>query len=161
MISKTYTRLELAQNQLEAAIGIFVSGGDRFSAISLAGAADVILSSLLIARGTENFTEFSLRLESERGGDPGSREEHGKELNDTIFINDLKHMDDGDDGFVEMDPDECAMAAILKAIANFVSLAGKQHDFVQAFMAWMRFNLDPKKYNVYADPDWKPQGNEV
>ncbi len=161
MTIRTYSRLELAQNQLEAAIGLFVSGGDRFSTISLAGAADVILSRLLIARGTENFTEFSLRLERERGSDLGSRENHGKELNDTLFINHLKHMDDGDDGFIEMDPDECAIAAILKAVANFVSLAGKQHDFVQAFMTWVRLNLDPMKYNVYGDANWKPQDNEV
>lgn len=153
----TYSRLELAQNQLETAIGLFVSGGDRFSAISLAGAADVILSRLLITRGTENFTEFSLRLERERGRDPGSREDHGKDLNDTLFINHLKHLDDGEDGFIEMDPDECALAAILKALANFVSLAGRQHDFVQAFMAWVQLNLDPERYNVHGDPNWKPQ----
>lgn len=161
MTIQTYSRLELAQNQLEAAIGLFVSGGDRFSTISLAGAADVILSRLLITRGTENFTEFSLRLERDRGGDPGSREAHGKSLNDTLFINHLKHMDDGDDGFIEMDPEECALAAIIKALANFVSLAGKQHNFVQAFMAWIRLNLDPKKYNIYGDPNWEPHGNEA
>jgi hypothetical protein len=161
MTVQTYSRLELAKNQLESAIGLFVSGGDRFSTISLAGAADVILSRLLITRGIENFTEFSLRLERDRGGDPGSREEHGKSLNDTLFINHLKHMDDGDDGFIEMDPEECALAAILKALANFVSLAGKQHDFVQAFMAWVRLNLDPKKYNIYGDPSWEPHGNEA
>lgn len=161
MTIKTYSRLELAQNQLEAAIGLFVSGGDRFSTISLAGAADVILSRLLISCGTENFTEFSLRIERERGGDPGSRESHGKDINDTLFINHLKHMGDDDDGFIEMDPEECALAAILKAVANFVSLSGKQHDFVQAFMAWVRVNLDPNKYNVHGDPSWNPQSNEA
>lgn len=161
MTTKTYSRLELAKNQLESAVGLFVSGGDRFSAISLAGAADVILSRLLITRGTENFTEYSLRLERERGGDPGSREDHGKEINDTLFINHLKHMDDGEHGFIEMDPEECAIAAILKALANFISLSGKQHNFVQAFIAWVHLNLNPKKYNVYGDPDWKPQENET
>lgn len=161
MTNKTYNRLDLAQNQLEAAIGLFVSGGDRFSSISLAGAADVIFCRLLITRGVENFTEFSLRLERERGGDPGSREDHGKELNDTLFINHLKHMDDGDEGFIDLDPDECALAAILKAVANFVILADKQHDFVQAFMAWVRINLDPNKYNIYGDPNWKPQGDKA
>lgn len=161
MTVQTYSRLELAQNQLEAAIGLFVSGGDRFSTISLAGAADVILSRLLITRGIENFTELSMRIERDRGDDPGSREVHGKIINDTLFINHLKHMDDNDDGFVEMDPEECALAAILKALANFVSLAGKQHNFVQAFMAWIRLNLDPIKYNIYGDPHWGPHDNEA
>ncbi len=30
-------RIELAESQLKTAIGLFVSGGDKFSAISLAG----------------------------------------------------------------------------------------------------------------------------
>lgn len=50
MTLKSYTRFELAENQLEAAIGLFGSGGDRFSVISLAGAADVILSRLVLNR---------------------------------------------------------------------------------------------------------------
>ena len=70
MTLKPYSRFELAENQLEAAIGLFVGGGDRFSTISLAGAADVILSRLVISRGKENFTELSLRHEVERGGQP-------------------------------------------------------------------------------------------
>lgn len=50
MTLKSYTRFELAENQLEAAIGLFGSGADRFSVISLAGAADVILSRLVLNR---------------------------------------------------------------------------------------------------------------
>lgn len=156
MSVKTYSRLELAQHQLESAIGIFVSGGDRFSVISLAGAADVIFSRLLITRGIENFTELSLRKEHKQGNKIKSRESHGKELNDTLFINHLKHMDEDDDGFIELDPEECALAAILKAVANFVSIAGKQHDFIQAFFVWMRLNLDPEKYNIKGSAQQQP-----
>jgi hypothetical protein len=161
MTVQTYTRLDLAKNQLETAIGLFISGGDRFSAISLAGAADVILSRLVTNSGAENFTEFSLRLERERGDDPGPREAHGKNLNDTLFINHLKHLDDGDDGYVDMDPEECALASILKALSNYVSLAGKKDPFVLAFLAWVRLNLDPKKYNIYGDPTWRPAVGEA
>lgn len=161
MTLKSYSRFELAENQLGAAIGLFVSGGDRFSIISLAGAADVILSRLVINRGQENFTEISLRHEVERGGQPGTRETYGKGMNDTLFINQLKHMDDGDDGFIDMDPEACALAAILKALVNYVILAGHQKDIVLAFKAWVRLNLDPKKYNVHGDPDWKPQVEET
>ena len=156
MSVKPYSRLELAQHQLESAIGIFVSGGDRFSVISLAGAADVIFSRLLITRGIENFTEFSLRNEHKQGNKIKSRESHGKELNDTLFINHLKHMDEDDDGFIELDPEECALAAILKAVTNFVSIAGKQHDFIQVFFVWMRLNLDPEKYNIKGSAQQQP-----
>jgi hypothetical protein len=153
---RTYTRLELASNQLNAAIGLFVSGGDRFSVISLAGAADVILSRLVLNSGQENFTDSVLRSETERGATRKTREEIGRELNDTLFINQLKHMDDDDDGYIEFNPQECAIGAILKALANYVHLTGRKDKFVLAFLAWVKLNLDPKKYNVDCDPNWKP-----
>ena len=160
MTLKSYSRFELAENQLEAAIGLFISGGDRFSIITLAGAADVILSRLVTNRGEENFTEISLRNEVEHGGQPATREVYGKSMNDTLFINQMKHMDDDDDGFIDMDPEECALAAILKGLVNYAILAGEQRDIVLAFKEWVRLNLDPKKYNTHSDPDWKPQVEE-
>jgi hypothetical protein len=75
-------------------------------------------------------------------------------MNDTLFINHLKHMDDNDNGYIDFDPEECALAAILKAMANYVTLAGRKDGFVQAFLAWLKLNLDPKKYNVECDPNW-------
>jgi hypothetical protein len=65
-------------------------------------------------------------------------------------------MDEDDDGYVVMDIEQCALAAILKAIANFVILCGHDVDFVLAFLTWVKLNLDPKIYNVNCDPDWKP-----
>jgi hypothetical protein len=160
MTIKSYTRLELAANQLESAIGLFVAGRDRFSVITLAGAADVILSQLVIKSGQENFTETVLRSEIERGGANRKREEVGKEMNDTLFINHLKHMDDNDNGYIDFDPEQCALAAILKAMANYVTLAGRRDGFVQAFLAWLKLNLDPKKYNVECDPNWVSPSEE-
>ena len=156
MSVKPYTRLELAANQLEAAIGLFVSGRDRFSVISLAGAADVILSRLVINLGQQNFTESMLKETIEKGGVAMSREEFGKGMNDLLFINDLKHMNDDEDGYIELDPEESALAAILKALANYVMLGGRKDNFVKAFFAWMKLNLDPTKYNVDCDPNWAP-----
>jgi len=153
---KSYSRFELAENQLETAIGLFVSGGDRFSVISLAGAADVILSRLVINHEQKNFTELSLKCELERGGANETREAHGKCMNDALFINQIKHMDDDDDGFIDLEPEECALGAILKALVNYVILAGQQKDIVLAFKAWVRLNLDSKKYNINCDPNWKP-----
>lgn len=156
MTNKVYTRLELAAHQLEGAISLFVAGRDRFSVITLAGAADVILSRLLINAGHENFTESVLILEIEKGGTDLTREVVGKGINDTLFINHLKHMDDDDDGYIDIELEECALAAILKALANYINLAGREADFVQAFLFWVKLNLDPKKYNVDCDPNWMP-----
>ncbi|MGH8160075.1 MAG: hypothetical protein ACREPQ_18315 [Rhodanobacter sp.] len=156
MTLRAYTRLELAENQLRAAVGLFVSGGDRFSVITLAGAADVLLSRLVINTGQENFTESTWRRELKRGEGVANREAFGKGINDTLRINQLKHMDSEEDAYVDLDPDECAMAAILKAIANLAQLGGRERDYVVAFMAWVKLNLDPAKYNVDCDPDWMP-----
>jgi hypothetical protein len=156
MTIQTYNRLELAEKQLETAIGLFVSGGDRFSVITLAGAADVILCRLVLNTGQENFTEFLIRESGEDCLSKETRATHGRQVNDTLFINDLKHMDEGEDGYIVMDVNECALGAILKALANYVMIGGREKDFVKAFFAWVRLNLDPKKYNIHCDPNWKP-----
>jgi hypothetical protein len=146
----------LAERQLETAIALFVSGGDKFSVITLSGAADVILCRLVLNSGQENFTDC---LICEFSGDcpsDGTRAAHGREINDTLFINDLKHMDESEDGYIIMDVEGCALGAILKALANYVTIAGRDKDFVRAFLAWVQLNLDPKKYNIYCDPNWKP-----
>ena len=75
-----------------------------------------------------------------------TRGEHGKEINDVLRINALKHMDNNDDDYVEMDLDECALAAILKAVANYIDLAGREVDFIKAFLYWVKLNVDPEKF---------------
>jgi hypothetical protein len=155
MTTKTYNKIDLAANQLETAIGLLISGGDRFSVITLAGAADVILCQLVSNKSKENFTEYSLKLSRKRGINNDSRESHGRMINDILHINDLKHMDKGDDGLVEMDVDSCAITAIAKGIANYVMLRGTIIPFVQAYLKWCRLNLDPQLYNVYCNPNWE------
>ncbi len=156
MTTHTYRRLELAEKQLETAIGLYVSGGDKFSVITLAGAADVILCRLVLTAGQENFTDFMIRQSSDDCLSNETRASHGRQINDTLYINDLKHMDVGEDGYIVMDVDRCALGAILKALANYITIAGREKDFVKAFLAWIRLNLDPKKYNIHCDPNWKP-----
>jgi hypothetical protein len=109
MTLRSYRRFDLAENQLKTAIALFVSGGDRFSVISLAGAADVLLARLAVNNGQENFLQSLLRRALERGKQVGTLECHGREMNDALFINQIKHMDDDDDGIIELDPDECAL----------------------------------------------------
>ncbi len=157
MALKSHNRFELARNQLIGAIALFIRGGDRFSAITLAGAADVILSRLIISRGGENFTDYSMKIAASKGEKSTTREIHGKALNDQLLINDLKHLDDGDDVFLDVDDlEECTLAAILKALANYATLNGPQDDLVLGFRVWVKQNLDPAKYNVDCVPDWKP-----
>jgi hypothetical protein len=148
MSLRTYSRFELAENQLTSAIGLFVSGRDRFSVITLAGAADVILSQLVMNQGEETLTQRLAKKESAKEGVPIPLQTFGRAVNDLVFINQLKHMDDGEDGFIDLDVEECALAAISKALVSYVALAGDQKDIVLAFKAWARQNIDPRKYGV-------------
>ncbi|WP_343548982.1 hypothetical protein [Ralstonia sp.] len=157
MTTKTYTRLQLAADQLYAATCLFIAGRDRFSVITLAGAADVILSRLVLNRGQENFTDSIIKMEVDKGGPERKRADAGKAINDMLLINALKHFDAGEDGIVTVDDlDECAFAAILKAMVNYVALAGGDEGWVKAFFLWVKQNMDPTKYNVHCDPNWRP-----
>ncbi|KQU75619.1 MULTISPECIES: hypothetical protein [unclassified Rhizobacter] len=153
---KTYTRLQIAENQLRSAMGLFMTGRDRFSVITLAGAADVILTQLSIKAGNESFTADLLAQHIAEGGMVETREQHGKKVNDILFINHCKHLDDDEDGYLELeDVEEAALGAILKALVNYVRIDGFRRDLVEAFRLWGKQNLDPTKYNVDSDPNWK------
>jgi hypothetical protein len=59
-----------------------------------------------------------------------------------------------------MDVGECALASILIAIANFVTLNGRGATFVEGFFAWIKLNLDSAIYNIDCDPNWKSPAAE-
>lgn len=148
MTKKTHKRFDLAADQLEAAIVLFCSGGDKFSVITLAGAADVIFSELVIRAGKKNFVQITmLKHKDER-----SLQEVGKEINDILGINALKHLDPGADEYVTLDINECALGAILRALANYNMLEEKNEKLILGFRAWIQTNLDLKKYNIPRPP---------
>jgi hypothetical protein len=153
MTLQTYQRFDLAARQLETAIGLFIGGHDKFSVITLAGAADGILSQLV--NNVQQKTFIEILADESDDDNTASRSAMGEHVNKILFINAVKHMDEGDDGYVTMDIDQCALGAILKAVANVVTLRGRKVDFVEAFLLWVKLNLDPKIYNVDCDPDWK------
>jgi hypothetical protein len=72
----------------------------------------------------------------------------GNKINDLLCINALKHFDKGDDEYVYVDLYKCALAAMLKAIANYKILEGKNDNLIQAFSYWVKMNVDLKKHNV-------------
>lgn len=144
----TYQRFQLAANQLETAIMLFLTNADKLSAITLAGAADVIFCELVNRDGKKNFTDLLCEKEKEQR----KRAEVGEEINNLLRINALKHFDKDDPEHVELDVDECSVASILKALANYNMLDGKNDKLIMAFRYWVKVNLDPKKYNLDSDP---------
>lgn len=157
MTNKKYTRLNLASNQLEAAISLFLSGGDRFSVITLAGAADVILSRLVLNTGEENFTDLVLKTESNKL--ENTRETLGRDINDLFFINQIKHLDPDDDGYIDLNPEECAIGAILKTLPNHIKLTDQHSALITSFLTYIKKTLDPTIYNTECDPNWVPPRN--
>lgn len=153
MIIHTHKRIDLALNQFETAVALFLANRDLFSVITLAGAADVIFCQMISRSGRTNFTDM-LVLEE---GNSRSRAEVGREVNDLFHINDLKHLDPGEDGFIEINPRDCACGAILKASVNYQHIEGHNPQVIKDFLIWVQANLDPEKYNVYCDPNWKPK----
>ncbi|RUR09115.1 hypothetical protein [Legionella sp. km772] len=141
---KTYQRFQLAAKQLETAIMLFLTEQDRLSAITLSGAADVIFCELVNRQGKKNYTDILASDEGSRR----SREELGREINDLLYINSLKHFDNGDEEYIKLDVSECAVAAILKALVNYNMLDGKDDNLIIAFRYWVKMNLDPERYDL-------------
>lgn len=161
MTKQIYTRLQLATFQLESAIGLYITGRNRFAVITLAGAADTILATILLKAEKETFTDHLLKIDRHELGEDVTREKYGSAINDLLGINDLKHLDPNDDGILEIDPDECALGAILKAMPNYLKVEGHDKKLFLAFRLWVSENLDPKKYNVNFDPEWERPSKEL
>jgi len=149
-----YSKLDVANLQLKTAVMLFATEIDRVSAITLAGAADVILSQLLLNAGKENFSDGLMKKDAEKSGLMPERGAHGRAVNNMLMINALKHMDPGDDDYVEMDVLVCALATVAKAVANYVMLIGDaahEEDFVKVFKAWATIHA-PKGLDEDGNP---------
>ena len=132
----TVAKLALAEQQLETAIGLFVSRRDRVSAITLAGAADGILHGLVLKAGKAPFADYAKGVREALSGETPAKAKFARHINDKLNINDLKHMDETQDDQVVIDVDISALGAILKAIANHHTLFPDHPDFIKAMLHW-------------------------
>lgn len=160
MAETTQTKLALAQQQLETAIGLFVSRRDRVSAITLAGAADGILHGLVLKEGKQPFSDYAMGIREAMSGETPAKAKYARHINDKLNINDLKHMDERSSEEVTLDIDISALGAILKAIANHHTLVPKHPYFIEAMLQWTWMFYDGKKI-VEDEPFVKPAGEEI
>jgi hypothetical protein len=139
-----YHKFDVATGQLETAIRLFLMDGcDMFSAVTLAGAAGGILSQLVLDAGKRPFVDFAIKTYDWRKlGPTVARSALMTHINKILFINALKHHDPKDDEFVEFDAEEAALAAILKAVADYKTLTGTETEAMKAFLAWCYLNLE-------------------
>jgi hypothetical protein len=160
MAETKLTKLALAQQQRETAIGLFVSRRDRVSAISLAGAADGILHSLVLRAGKQPFSDYAIGVREALAGQTPARAKFAKHINDQLHINDLKHLDDGAPAEITFDPDISALGAILKAVANHHKLVPDHPPFIKAMLQWAWMFYDGERITE-DDPFTKPGGEAL
>lgn len=160
MANQSLPKLELAQRQLETAIGLFVSRRDRVSAITLAGAADGILHGLVLKAGKQPFADYAMGVREALFGETPAKAKFAKHINDKLNINDLKHMDEADADAVTLDPDISALGAILKAIANHHTLVPEHPDFIKAMLQWTWMFYDGARITE-DDPFTEPAGQKI
>ncbi|HTW39041.1 MAG TPA: hypothetical protein VMD49_10775 [Steroidobacteraceae bacterium] len=151
----THRKLDIATGQLRSAVMLYCTGRDRFSAITLAGAADVILSQLLVNQGKQNFSDQLMKKEAEVTGVLPKRAVHGRAINDMLMINAMKHLDPGEDEYLEMDVRVSALATVGKALANYYALVGAETadatDFMTLFKLWAQA-FTPKGLDLDGNP---------
>lgn len=154
------TKLALAQQQLETAIGLFVSRRDRVSAITLAGAADGILHGLVLQAGKQPFADYALGVAEALSGQTPAKAKFAKHINDKLNINDLKHMDEGGADEIELEADISALGSILKAIANHHKLVPEHPEFIKAMLHWTWMFYDGERITE-DEPFVDPAGQKM
>ncbi len=139
-----YNKFDVGVGQIETAIRLFITDGcDMFSAITLAGSAGEIFHHLVVRAGKTPFVDNIAKIEQKHNpSQTPSRSKIIKHINATLFINEVKHFDDRNDEFIEFDGEECAIGAILKAIADYKTLTGEESPAMKAFLGWTYKNLD-------------------
>ena len=138
--TRSYNKFDIAVGQLETAIRLFLQDGcDMFSAITLAGSAGEVLHGLVVKARRKPFVDEVVQMNA---SPTPSRSQVIKHINATLFINEMKHYDDRNEEVIEFDAEECAMGAILKAIADYKTLTHTESAAMKAFIAWTYVNLD-------------------
>lgn len=120
-----YSKLEIAEHQLDQAIRLFLEESDCISAITLAGASEEILGKLLETEGKEHslgsFVSACIKYGKLIYGESWGSKEFVSQAN--YFRDGLKHITDGRPISV---PREAVIEIIDRAIENFVSLTGRE-----------------------------------
>ena len=138
-MKQKYKRIDFALSQLKTAMALFISNGDRFSVVVLAGEADTILSQYVKRQKKKNFSQ----LIAENDNRLNEYKKVGSEINDALCINAFKHLDPGEEEYVDVDDlDACCIAAILKALVNYKILDHLNGGVLtESFRSWIRNNI--------------------
>lgn len=133
---------DIAKLQLQTAVDIFLRGLDRSAVITLAGAACGILDNLVKKAGKEPFVDYARRVFQAYIGYTPKRKSYSHHIDKKLGGVAHKHLSKGDPDTVELDLEKLAADALIRAIADYISLNGQNEPFVRMFMAWTWKNMD-------------------
>lgn len=112
-----HDKLAIADEMLETAIELYLDSQKYFSSLHLAGAAQEIYGKWLMMNGSRNFDTVLLDA---MGASPDNRKSLLKSVNRSK--NSVKHIDNKDDRYVVLQPQEDAYMKILTAFMEYREL---------------------------------------
>ncbi|MBI5675030.1 MAG: hypothetical protein HZC48_04235 [Nitrospirae bacterium] len=132
----------IAKCQLETAVRIFLNGKDRSSVITLAGAASGILDRLVRNAGKEPFVDYACRVHRVLVGHTPKRRSYSHHIDKKLGIIAHKHLSKEDSETVELDLEQMAFDALVRALADYETVNSQEEPFVRAFYNWAWENTD-------------------
>lgn len=145
-----FQKCDIARSQLETAVDLFFRGLSHHSVITLAGAASGILSGLVRAAGKETFVDYARRVHAGMKGHMPKRDSYAHHIEKILGISAHKHLSENDTDTIELDLESLAADALARAMADYVTLYGKNEPFVSAYLRWAWVKKDgPRMMEQY------------
>lgn len=143
MTSETHNRIDLAVEQLDVALGLFLEQRSYVAALTLAGAAEEILGKALQFKGAENIVQYRFKALA-----PVHDVFHREPLVWKDFVNDenhprnsAKHFDSPTKPTVDLDLENAALWMLVRACANFDRLNLPRTERMHEFNDWFFENV--------------------
>jgi hypothetical protein len=143
MPEQTYQRIDLAKEQLDVGLELFLSQRSVVSALTLAGAAEEILGKTLSLRGEESTLKYSYSRIA-----PVRELLHRRQYNWKNFIdeknrvrNAAKHVQDASKSSVVADLEVEALWMLVRACDNYLRLGLNPTPRMEEFDDWFSKNV--------------------
>lgn len=137
-----FHKSDIAKLQLQTAVGIFLSGMDRSSVITLAGAASGLLDSLAKVAGKEPFVDYARRIHCAIVGHTPKRQSYSHYIDKRLGVIAHKHLGKNDPETIDLDLEKMAIDALCRAITDYTAIYGQDEPFAKAFLSWAWKNMD-------------------
>ncbi len=145
-IEKTYSKSEIAKQQLHTAIWLFLNRIDLPSAVTLAGAAGELLHKILEFSGQQSFFEYGRTLFQKLfGHDAHSKSKYINHFRTITGIYSLRHKGENCPDELEMDWEDASEKAITAAVLDHIKLYGDNEPAIRNFLNYLWVVKDGQK----------------